>query len=374
MIIGIDIRHLATGPYAGVAVVTRALVEALAEGAPTERFKVFFSGRKGPPPFVREWPKRFSNISLTQWRFSNRLFDFSSRTFRLPPLDRMVGGIDVLLSPHTMPVALSAKVPRVLIVHDLSFVAHPEFFSWESRLWHAAMGIRGQVRRARVIVVPSCATARDLERFWNIAQQKIAIVPWGSPRERFASRPPLPNPHGRFVLFVGTVEARKNVSGLVGAFEIVKRDSAFADLTLVIAGALGYRSEDVVERCARSPFRDAIILRGYVSEEEKSALLRNASLFVYPSLYEGFGLPVLEAMAEGVPVVTSQRTSLPEVAGNAAILVDPMREGDIAAAMRDVLSDSLLADELRREGRARAQLFRWDTTARRILTILHSLA
>lgn len=371
MIIGLDVRHLASGPFTGVAAVTRNLVEASVATAPEDDFRIFFSGRGAPPPFVRAWPNAFRNVALVVHRIPNRCIDVAALSVRQPKIDRLLGGVDVLLSPHALPAPL-ARAPRVLVLHDLSFVAHPEFFSPSSRRWHALMRIRQQAARASVIIVPSRATAFDLKRFWGIPEQKIHIIPWGvSSNVRVSPREVRVSP--RSVLFLGTVEKRKNVAGLLRAFEFLKQDPQFADVRLVIAGAMGWGSNVVKSKIQSSKFKNDIALCGYISDAGKSKLLAEASVFVYPSFYEGFGLPVLEAMAQGIPVVSGYGTSLPEVAGNAALLVDPRRPEEIAQAMQEILSDGRLAAELSRRGRERVAQFTWEKTAQRLLGVLREV-
>lgn len=381
MIVGIDVRHLARGPKTGVAAVTCELVEALASCAPEVAFRLFYNGRAPAPPDIAAFVRKYRNVQCIEWHLPNRIFDVGTRLALVPPIDRALGNVDVFFSPHALVVPLR-RASRVLIFHDLSFVSHPEFFSPESRLWHWLMRMRQQARAARAIIVPSRATARDLERLWKIPREKIHVVPWAPPQKipnpksqilnnPLSSNPQIPN--SRNVLFLGTIERRKNVLGLLRAFTLLKMDPVFSNVRLVLAGAMGWGSDAVKPKIQNSKFKNDVELRGYVSEEEKARLLARAALFVYPSFYEGFGLPVLEAMAAGVPVVTSNRTSLPEVAGNAAILVNPQYPEEIAEAMRAILLDDGLASELSRRGQERATQFMWEKTAQAVLEVFQSV-
>ena len=373
MRIGIDVRHLAHGcPATGVAAVTRERVSALARVSPNDAFRVFYLGRSAPPDFVSGWPKAHANVSLTSFHGSNRVFDARALAGVTRKADAMLGGVDVFFSPHALPLPLS-RAPRVLVIHDLSFVSHPEWFSPQSRLWHASMRMRTQVEQAACLIVPSRATARDLIRFWKIPEQKIQVIPWGVPSVvRVGQRPVRVGP--RYILYIGTVEKRKNVLGLLRAFKILKEDAVFADARLVIAGAMGWGSGEIANSKRQIANSSDIEFRGYVTEAEKAALLAQASVFVYPSFYEGFGLPVLEAMTAGVPVVTSRLTSLPEVVGDAALLVDPQKPEEIAAAIGEILNDAGLAEDLSRRGGERASQFTWDSSARQVLAVLGGVA
>lgn len=377
MIIGIDVRHVARGPHTGVAEATQKLLEHLFLAAPEDSFRIFYNGSAKPPSFVTDWTARFSNVSVKFWRIPNRLFDRALKVFQRPYLDTLLSGADVFLSPHALLTPL-ASAPRVLVVHDLSFFVHPEFFSPQSRWWHRFMNIHSQALKAASLIVPSEATAFDLVRLWGVPREKITVIPWGASQQVRSDllHSTFYIPTSRYILFLGTVERRKNVLGLLQAFEQLKEDPAFADVTLVLAGALGWGSEQIIAKIKKQKVNigNAVEILGYVSEEKKAELFAQATLFVYPSFYEGFGLPVLDALASGVPVIASNYTSMPEVTGNAALLVDPRRPEQIVSAMRAVLSDEAFAKELSRRGIERAKQFTWEKTAQQVLVVLRETA
>jgi glycosyltransferase involved in cell wall biosynthesis len=177
----------------------------------------------------------------------------------------------------------------------------------------------------------------------------------------------------RYILFVGTLEPRKNVQTLLQAFAHMRAEPPRPDVSLVIAGGNGWGKENYLASVDALKLRDHVRFTGFVADDHLPDLYRGALLFVYPSLYEGFGLPVLEAMACGTPVITSDRTSLPEVAGDAALLVDPTRPEALAAAMSSVLSDSALHQALRAKGLARARAFTWDAVAQQTLALYRAV-
>lgn len=368
MRIGIDVRHLSRGPFTGVAEVSRCLIEGLT-ATPGHEIRIFYSGRASPPSSIAILPDKHKDVSFKAFHFPNRLLDVCLELFGLPKVDALLGGVDVFFSPHALLTPLSS--PRVLILHDLSFVVRPDFFSPQSRIWHLTMRIKQQARQASRLIVPSRATADDLQYYWKIGPEKIAVIPWGAPS--IAENIRREERSGRTVLFIGTVEKRKNVVGLVRAFSILKRDMRFSDVKLIIAGTPGWGSEEVAKAVKASGTAKDIAMLGYVSAEEKTALWRSASIFVYPSLYEGFGLPVLEAMAVGVPVVTSRVTSLPEVSGDAAMLINPRNVEDMAEAMKMLLEDNALQAELSRRGLERAKQFSWARTTQQVLAVLQDV-
>jgi glycosyltransferase involved in cell wall biosynthesis len=221
----------------------------------------------------------------------------------------------------------------------------------------------------RVLVV-SEATKQDLMRHCRVDGQKVRVI-YNGVSERFHPltesldsvrlRYNLPE---RFVLFVGTVEPRKNLARLVEAFNRVGRKIAHS---LVVVGAKGWKTSPIYREIGRSPLRDRIHVTGFVADGDLPAVYNLADAFVYPSLYEGFGIPVVEAMACGTPVVTSDVSALPEVAGDAAVLVDPLDVAQLAEAIERVLHDETLREMLRAKGIERAKRFSWDASAAKVV-------
>jgi glycosyltransferase involved in cell wall biosynthesis len=240
----------------------------------------------------------------------------------------------------------------VCTFHDL-FVLTGEYSTPEFRARFAAQA-RDAARRADRIIAVSAFTARQVAELLGVDRERIRVVHHGIR--------PLPPPPGvvreNVVLHVGAIQARKNIARLVEAFE-----NAGAGWRLVLAGSAGYGAESIHARIAASPARDRIQVTGYVSPTELAAWYARASVFAFPSLDEGFGIPVLEAMAAGVPVLTSNRSALPEVAGGAALLVDPENAPEMAAALDRLLVDPDLRLELAARGRRRASDFSWERAA-----------
>lgn len=275
---------------------------------------------------------------------------------------------DVIWAP-AMAVPPAAK-PLVVTVHDLDFLEHPERLSRRGagffpRAWQAALS------RAQRLVVPSNSVATKMvER--SVDPERIEVVPWGvdsapaSPaaRRRVTDHFGLPD---RFVLWVGTAEPRKNLAGLVAAMQAPE----LADVPLVVAGPEGWG----VDRAAVvSPLRERVRVLGLLDRADLLAVYALATVFAFPSFDEGFGLPVLEAMAQGTSVVTSRGTATEEAAGGAAELVDPHDTGSIAQAIARLLGDEHRRSELAAAGRTRAATATWDRTADGYVSIFHELA
>ena len=284
----------------------------------------------------------------------------------LPSVERQLGPVDVVWASSMIPVPTAA--PLVVTVHDLGFLDQPEHNSRRGRsFFPRAWAI--VCERARIVVCPSQVVANDCRRH-GINGARLRVVPWGV-------SPPLSTADGaeavrvgfglpeRFALWVGTLEPRKNLPGLV---EAVRRVSG---LDLAVVGPPGWNLDgaDVL-----APLGDRVHRLGVVDDYQLSALYRAASVFVYPSFLEGFGLPVLEAMAHGTPVVASAGTATAEVAGGTARLVDPYDSGAIADAIEAALDDVEITEQLVVGGRERAQELTWAATAERYADIFTDVA
>ena len=255
----------------------------------------------------------------------------------------------------------------VVTLHDLAFMITPETHTSASRAYYAAVG--PSVRSAERVIAVSQRTASDAIRLLGVEPSRIRVVheaaaPMYGPRgvadfQRLAARLKL-DPNKPYLLFVGTLEPRKNVPLLFEAFALLRRE---VDAQLFIVGSRGWLDEPIFAAHARSGVGDAARFLGTLDEEDLAVLYSHASVFVLPSLYEGFGLPVLEAMACGAPVVSSNAGPLPEVAGNAAVLLSPEDPAAWSNALYRVLADQHLTDELRQKGFARARQFSWERAA-----------
>jgi glycosyltransferase involved in cell wall biosynthesis len=290
---------------------------------------------------------------------------------------RARGEIDLLWSPlQTLPAR--CPVPAVVTVHDLTILLMPEAHRAKVR-WSQLPFLERSLAAARRVAAVSEATARDLrfqfpEAFRDPAKLRVVhhgVAPRFRPaaeEERAAIRGELGLPRG-YLLYAGTIEPRKNVEGVLDAW-LALRELDPATPPLVLAGGYGWRSRPLMRRIEAVTRADAAAGRdrgltalGRVEEDHLARLYRAATLFIYPSFYEGFGMPVAEAMASGVPVVTSDRSSLPEVAGEAALQVRPEDPAQIAGAIRKLLQDPALAADLAQKGLARARTFRWEKAA-----------
>lgn len=268
---------------------------------------------------------------------------------------------------HVIPLAH----PRVSVVtvHDLGYLREPEAHTWRSRLM-LDRTTRWNARVATQIIAVSAATRDDLVQHYGVSPAKIAVVHSAINHDRFRPHDPsatLADAGIRqpYLLFLSTVQPRKNLVRIVEAFERLSADG----MRLVVAGRSGWLSEDVEQRLRASPKRERIDRIGYVDDDLVPALYAGASAFIHPALYEGFGLGILEAMASGCPVVTSDRSSMPEVAGDAAVLVDPTNVDSILQGIETALNPSQRTSLIER-GLQRAAQFTWERTARQTLAVI----
>jgi glycosyltransferase involved in cell wall biosynthesis len=265
--------------------------------------------------------------------------------------------------------------PAVVTVHDISYRTHPETFSLRDRLLLAAAVPRSMHRAARVITV-SEAARRDIIRHYRLPAAKVVAIhngveetfrPVTDPAALAAVRARYGLPE-RYILAVGNLQPRKNLRRLIEAFAVL-RAARGDDCRLVLVGQPFWRHEELGRVVAAHGLGEAVIATGYVPAGDLPAIYSAATLFAYPSLYEGFGLPPLEAMACGTPVVASDTSSLPEVVGDAGLLVDPLDTVALARVLASVLDDAALRERLRQAGFARAAGFTWREAARRTLRV-----
>lgn len=363
-----DVRHLSDNQKTGVGEYTSELLRALFAIDRVNAYELFSSGMKRPAPGAER--------IASHLRLPNKLLKLTTLAARWPKIDRVATRRpDLLWLPNLNFTAISPDVPYVLTLHDLSWIHFPEYFSRKMRLWHRGTQPKKLVANAAAIIVPSSSTKEDVVRAFGKPADLVHVVPHGvdpmfspafqSTDHGVRGKHKLPK---RFALFVGTLEPRKNVVALVGAIEAYRKNTG-DDLHLVLVGGWGWKS-GAIRKAIEKPWIHRL---GYVPREDLPAIYRAATVFTWPSVYEGFGLPVLEAMASGVPVITSHTSSLPELTADAAVLVNPFRTEEITLALEQVLSSEPLRDRLRRAGLDRAKRFTWDAAARETLRIFTSI-
>jgi glycosyltransferase involved in cell wall biosynthesis len=290
----------------------------------------------------------------------------------------LTGKIDLYHSPDYVLPPLSNALPAVLTVHDLSFIHYPEAFT-QSLLRFLNNAVPRSISRATHVLADSASTKEDLQRVWNIPEAKISVVYSGvSPhfhpvtgknilrdtlqKYNLGEKP--------YVLSVGTLQPRKNYEMLIRAFRLVSEKVSH---NLVIVGGKGWMYEQIQDEIKQQNLSNRVRLLGYADDSDLPALYSGAALFVFPSLYEGFGLPLLEAMACGVPVISSDASSLPEVTGKASIMLSPDDQAGWSGEMIDILEDPDRRTKMVAAGFLQARHFSWKESARTVTEIYHKL-
>ena len=383
MHIGLEATTLRAPRLGGVWRYTDSLIRALGRRDDPHRYSLLFVNAlkpwaREPAPRISSRAMRLVEVTST----SNFLFTFVAPF--LPPavgrlaVESFVGRVDLFHSINAVLLA-QREGRRVVTVQDLTCLRFPRFHPWSRRVLFG-LTVRRAARLADAIIVPSIATERDLAARFPSAAGKTHVVPL-APSERFAPLPPeqsLPVVRryglapGGYLLFVGNVEPRKNLEALVDAYGRMRTASRLAPV-LAIAGGQGWKNHPIHRMATESPVAADVRFLGHVPDADLPALVNGALAFVYPSLYEGFGLPPLEAMACGTPVLTSNRSSLPEVVGDAALLVDPDDRGQLADALARIAGDAALRADLRERGMQQARRYSWDETARLTVKVYESL-
>lgn len=287
-------------------------------------------------------------------------------------LEMVVKPIDVLFVPsHTLP--LFAPKKSVITIHDVAFKHLKGSYSW-FQMWLLNGSTKKAVKKAWKLIVPSEATKQDLVDFYRCDPDKIMVIPHGAPEIPPFQRWPedevkkyqehfFMKDRDLFILYVGRLETKKNLQRLVEAFG--RFSVEFPGWKLILAGKRGLGFENIWKRVLELKLEESVFAPGYITEREKAFLLENCRIFAFPSLYEGFGLPVLEAFAHRKPVLTSKTSSLPEVAGNAAFLVNPEKVEELSVGLKRLAADGVLVSQL--IGREEAQLnkFSWEKAAKK---------
>ena len=353
---------------AGLSRYASNLAQALLEHSPG-RFAFFYnhSWNSRVPQWLSTLPTRSVYAGYKPWRMAVWLGHLTRLGF-----DRLVPDCDLFHGTEHLLVPLH-NCPTVLTIHDLIFHLFPQHHKRLNR-WYLNAALPVFCRKASAIICVSRQTKEDLVRIWDINPGKVHVVYEAadshfrpvSTAEVASTRARLGLPR-RYLLTVGTIEPRKNLNRLLEALALLRRQGK--DAHLVIVGSLGWLYRDFLARLERFEFREAVIRTGFVSDADLPAIYAGAIATVLPSIYEGFGLPILESMACGTPVLSSRSASLPELGGDAARYFDPLDVDEMARSIGEVWSDSELGQIMSQMGLMQAARFSWDRTARDTLRV-----
>ncbi len=358
MHIGIEAERANNPHKTGVEHYAKQLILHLAELDANNQYTLYL--RTKPEKWLLELPKNFKikvipfPLFWTQLRLSWELFRHE---------------IDLLFIPASaLPVYHPKKT--VVTIHDLAWKFYPKSFTWFNRNF-LEYSTRFAVARAKKIIAVSESTKRDLVKFYKISPEKIFVIHHGyeaPPPVMRASAPGLPQ---KYVLFLSTLQPRKNLEGLIEAFAQLKKERPELPHKLVVVGKTGWKFEKILEAIRSHP--EDVVYLNHVPDAERLVILKNADVLALPSFYEGFGMQILEAFALGLPVITSNVSSMPEVAGAAALYFDPHNPSEIKKALADALTDRGLRDNLAQKGKERLGAFGWEKCARETLRLFLTL-
>jgi glycosyltransferase involved in cell wall biosynthesis len=357
---------------AGVGRYVRSLVDAMIEQDHSNHYLLLACGR---PTSEYQFPiadnVRSRTIFLPDRYWFRWQLPFYSTHFS--------GQVDVYHGPNFALPSLKGKLSKVVTIHDLSYLKYPQYGAPET-IAYLNKVVAKSVAAADLVATVSQETRRTLIEHYKMPPQKIVVIPAGveahfrritdpelleATRQKFDLNQP-------FILSVGTLEPRKNHLGLIKAFYQLQGRKGVPTM-LVLAGGKGWLYEETRSMVAKLKLEDKVRFLGYVSELELTALYSMADVFVFPSFFEGFGIPPLEAMACGAPVITSNTSSLPEVVGDAAILIDPHDTNALANAITRLLEDEQLQEDLRQKGYQQVQRYTWSIAANKMLSVYHKL-
>lgn len=387
MIIGVDVRSLMEGRHSGVEEYAIKIIRAMMKQAPNNQWILFYnSWRK------IKLPDFGSDVKVAGFRYPNKLLNLWQYVIKRPRWDKMIqrkAGLKpaVIFVPNARLMPL-VDTPYVVTAHDLTYEIFPEFYSWRRRFWHKLMRPKKLLKNAVSVIAVSQATKDDLVRLYKVESDKVTVIYSGvsgemnerlpdkttghlkqPPEERLRQTSQRDGWPDKYILYLGTLEPRKNIVSIIEAFSAIAPDIPHH---LVIAGESGWLGSNIKRAVIKSNARAKIHQIGHVTEEEKKFLYQGAELFIYPSFYEGFGFPPLEALLAGTPVITSNNSSLPEVAGDFATMINPYDVAELAQVMKEQLrdrppvSEKIINDIKRR--------FSWDEAAKQTLAVLQMAA
>ncbi len=360
---------------AGLGRYAESLIRALVAADPG-RYALFYNRERGVEPLagLEHLPARTVSLGYKPWRMAVWLGQLARIGF-----DRLLPGADLFHATEHLLIPLH-HTPCVLTVHDLAFRLYPHC---HKPLNYAFLNLAMPlfIRRADSIIVVSHSTKQDLVGLYGVDPNRITVI-YEAADSRFHPQPMetierIRRKHSLmepFVLCVSTIEPRKNLTRLIEAWQLIVRKSRYPGIRLVIAGKRGWLYQPFFRRLEELGLDREVILLGHVPDGDLPALYSGATLFVFPSLYEGFGLPVLEAMACGTPVVCSNTSSLPEIVGEAALTFDPVDVEEMAARIEEALHNEALREEMRKKSLQQAAKFSWERTAKETLQIYREVA
>lgn len=373
MRIGIDARSLMDSHFSGVSLYAYNLIQALLENDKKNEYCLFFNNFKhfDPPDFG------YSGLKKTALHYPNKIFNYlMQNVLSLPKIDQLTDA-DIFFMPHINFIALKGSGKLILTIHDLSYLRYPEFFSRRKNFWHHMVNVKKLSRQADLIVAVSENTKSDIIELIGISEEKIRVIYSGANVQENAAKnggtsfeaglPP------NYFLFVGSIEPRKNIESIIAAYrQMLKNDPGLQDFKLILAGPPGWKNKTVINALNFQSAKN-IIYFGYIDQRAKELLYKNCTALLFPSYYEGFGFPPLEARLFGKPVIASFSASIPEIIGKNAIYIDPYNTNDIVQAMLMVCKSHEAGRVLCNNSLEEKKIFSWNIAAKNYIQIFNGI-
>ncbi len=377
----IDARPLLDKHPTGVSRYARHLLDALFALESDHHYYVFINCAKDSVANrLAQWDN--PQVHIVRTKIPSKLLHASIALFGRPYLDRLVAQkarvtIDLVVSLNSHFTRVSPQIPHVLTIHDLSIAINPRWYSRWQRLWHRAIGLHTQIARATMLISVSHNTKQDLMELYDITQEQIVVIPPGIPKPLEAAdhvehHDEQSSSQQQTILFLGTLEYRKNILNVIRSFAILKRKHPHAHL--ILAGNAGHGWQEAKRLIKSLGLEQSITRHPYVSEARKTQLLSHADVLLYPSFYEGFGLPVIEALHHGTPVVASVGSSFTQAGADAILSVNPWQPDMIAHALDLLLTNQELRTTLAIRATVHLKQFSWDFSAHKLLRLLDQYA
>jgi len=369
--IAVDIRSLQNSQLTGVGIYAKEVILDLLKNDPQNKYKLFYSGFRPINEDFLNGLKQFSNFKLIKINWPNKLLNFCLWLFNFPKFDIYIKA-DLFWFPHFNFWSLNKKIPYVVSVHDLAFKRYPQFYSAKMKFWHNALRPKQKLHQAAQIIAVSENTKKDIEKLIKIHQDKIRVVYSGLANENLKNAEAIKQKYklpDKFLLYLGTIEPRKNIIAVIKAFEKIKDEDCY----LVIAGGKGWLYQKTEKRILHSFKKNKIKLINYIAPEDAPTIYALAQALVWPSFYEGFGLPPLEAQKQKTNVIASANSSLPEVLKNSALLIDPYNSAEIGACLNQLLNDKNLRNNLILKSKKNSNNYSWEKTAQQMIALFNQL-
>lgn len=368
----VDTRLLNRGENTGIPQYLGEILPRLIKGNPDTSFTLFansFSKRNSFESILAGQ----TNYSVINNGIPNRLLSLLIRFIGFPTIEGLTKekNADLIWSPH-LDLLAQKNTPRIITVHDVSFLHYPNFFSFKYHLWSWLQNQKSQIKNANHIIAVSQFTKDDIVKTINVSPEKITVIhpgigaffhPIGSNDNDLLNFKRIRSLNNPFVLFLGTLEKRKNIVCAIAGFNELKNDPKFKDYELILAGKPGFGFKEIKKMAASSKYSDSIRFFHDIKNEERVYLYNSARVFVFPSFFEGFGFPPLEAQACGIPVVSSLRGSLGEVLGQSALQIDPFKPVTIAKRLAEIETDENLRNKMISLGKENVRRFNWSDAA-----------